>query len=261
MRYGAGGLLLSGMVLVAAHATDRNILWNKTLECESAFLQQNTYAPCTLVSENEGDVLYKVDGERYQYLLLPLKKITGTEDAQLRSPGLPNYLFHAWQARGLVADKFGGNIAENVLSLAVNARNSRSQDQLHVHISCLAKPVHEALLRFCSRCYGPGWHTFPELLQGTAYQFMSLSSATFRTTNLFQLVYRRAMHDGQSMAFATFAVVNLTPQRFLLLLAFGDATHPVGAEHLQDHDCLLAEPARDKKKPTLTIGINTSHDK
>jgi CDP-diacylglycerol pyrophosphatase len=81
---------------------------------------------------------------------------------------------------------------------------------------------------------------FPEFLQSNAYQFMALSPATFRTTNLFRLIHRQAVREGRPMAFATLAVVNLSPHRFLLL-AFGDTAHPVGAERLQDHSCSLAQ--------------------
>lgn len=137
LKYMALAFIFIGLNACAA---DRNILWNKIhLQCVQNYLDKDVYAPCALVDLDKNYTIYKVDGEKYPYLLLPVQKISGIEDAQLLSSGALNYFYLAWQSRTFLTSALERSLAERNISLAINAANARSQDQLHIHISCLPR--------------------------------------------------------------------------------------------------------------------------
>lgn len=234
-----------GSLTFFSQAADRDILWDIVHnKCQPSYDKQGTYGSCSLVNENEGYVLMKDRNGKYQYLLMPLNKVSGIEDKQLVSGNVPDYFRMAWDGRALVTEKTGQRIKENDVSLTVNSINARSQDQLHIHISCLAKPVREALDRFKSEKLGDNWSTFPEKLMGYEYSVKKLSSEAFENRNgdnIFKTVSDKVAQDGNEMQYATIAVVNQDKNNFLLLLAQGSKSNPVGAEELQDHDCGLPD--------------------
>lgn len=86
-----------------------------------------------------------------QYLLMPTAKITGIESPQVLQPDTANFFALAWQARHFMADKLGKPIDDAAISLAINSEYGRTQNQLHIHISCLQPAVK------------PGWHSCKEI--------------------------------------------------------------------------------------------------
>ena len=80
-----------------------------------------------------------------QFLLLPIAKITGVESRKLLSPATPNFLSEAWRARHFMEERRGAAINDRVYSLAVNSEWGRTQNQLHVHISCLRADIRQQL--------------------------------------------------------------------------------------------------------------------
>ncbi|WP_345827531.1 CDP-diacylglycerol diphosphatase [Erwinia sp. HDF1-3R] len=235
-------LLLSGSFLSVAHAVDRNILWDKVHnQCEPQYKADGKYTPCSLVDEHDGYVIYKGDSDKYQYLLLPTKQITGIEDEQLLADNQPNYIYLSWEARDLVAEKTDRKVREQDISLTVNSLNTRSQDQLHVHISCLAQPVREALDRMDVKNIDNDWHVFPEPLKTYTFNYKKLSFSELKNRNIFKDVSDKVAADGGELQYSTFAVVNLDSDNFMILEASGTLEKRIGAEKLQDHTCALAQ--------------------
>ena len=74
------------------------------------------------------------------YLMIPVKPVTGIEDAQVLSAPLADLWEDAWRW----SRKYPGEAAART-GLAVNSKNARSQNQLHIHISCVLPKVSEAL--------------------------------------------------------------------------------------------------------------------
>lgn len=63
---------------------DREALWKIVHDrCEFGYRRTGAYAPCTFVDEQSGTALYKADFDPYQFLLIPLARITGIEDPAL----------------------------------------------------------------------------------------------------------------------------------------------------------------------------------
>jgi len=72
------------------------------------------------------------DTKNNSYLLIPVPAISGIEANTSGNP-LPNY----WEAAWNWAAGKSGKLKGQVIGLAINSANVRSQDQLHIHIACL----------------------------------------------------------------------------------------------------------------------------
>jgi CDP-diacylglycerol pyrophosphatase len=218
----------------------RNILWTIVHDrCEVGYQRTGAYAPCALVDENAGTALYKVDFDPYQYLLLPLARVTGIEDFALQEPTGHNYLQDAWAARTLVTSGLNSRLREPDIVLAINSQNSRTQDQLHIHISCASPATAAALKTVDAADYG-GWKPLSTQLNGQTYQALAVTADILKSKNLFQDVYAKVIGDDRKMEDASVALVNVAPDQFLLLLVEGTENQPIQAEDLQDHNCSLA---------------------
>lgn len=89
---------------------DREALWKIVHDrCEFGYRRTGAYAPCTFVDEQSGTALYKADFDPYQFLLIPLARITGIEDPALRESAGRNYLYDAWAARFLVTARLNNS--------------------------------------------------------------------------------------------------------------------------------------------------------
>lgn len=218
---------------------DRDALWKIVHDrCDLGYHRTGAYAPCTLVDEESGTALYKVIYDPYQFLLIPLAPVTGTEDLRLQGPTSRNYLYDAWTARALVTSRLNNSLPESDIILAINPKNARSQDQLHIHISCVS-PATSAVLKGVDANEYVDWR--PLDFSGHTYQVLALSRNAFETRHLFQDIYKKITADGKQMDHAAVAIANIAPDCFLLLVSEGTEDQPFAAENLQDHDCSIAE--------------------
>jgi CDP-diacylglycerol pyrophosphatase len=220
---------------------DRDVLWKIVHDrCHVGYQRTGIYAPCALVDEGSGTALYKADYDPYQYLLLPLVPVSGIEDPALQEPATHNYLQDAWAARVLVTSRLNNTLPESDILLAINPQNARTQDQLHIHISCASPTTAAALKEVDATEYGR-WKPLSTELDGQTYQALAVTGDTLKSKNLFQDVYAKVTGDGRKMEHAAVAIVNVAPDQFLLLLAEGTQNQPIAAEALQDHNCSLAK--------------------
>lgn len=225
---------------IAADSADRNTLWKIVHDgCHAGYQRTGAYAPCASVDEDSGTALLKTSFDPHQYLLLPLAPVTGIEDPALEEPTSHNYLYDAWAGRILVTSQFDNTLPESDIVLTINPQIARTQDQLHIHISC-ASPATAAALKTVDATEYSDWKPLSTQLHGHIYQALAVTADTLRSKNLFQDVYAKVTSDGEQMGHATVAVVNVAPDQFLLLMAEGTVDQPIAAETLQDHDCSLA---------------------
>lgn len=109
---------------------------------------------------------------RYDYLLVPTIPISGIEDPQLRDASLPNYWALAWQAAlKYLPARATANPAN--LGLAINSVEGRSDDQLHIHVSCI-RPVVRQLLAANQSKIGTNWSA----------PFLDVRNETFRVRRI-----------------------------------------------------------------------------
>jgi CDP-diacylglycerol pyrophosphatase len=177
-----------------------------------------------------------------QYLLMPTVKITGIEDPQVLAPGAKNYFADAWAERHFTVAAAKHELPRDDLSLAINSVYGRTQNQLHIHIDCVAAAVRAAIAKDIASV-GGAWAPFPEKLAGHAYRAMRVTGDAL-AVNPFKLLAADIRPDA--MGNETLVVVGAAlpggAAGFVLLedtanLAAGDRG---SGEELQDHSCALA---------------------
>lgn len=238
---------------VAARAADPSALWKivdgKCVPHEKA---DHNPAPCTEVDIAAGvdkgfAVLKDIRGIA-QFLLIPTERISGIEDPAILAPGTTNYWSAAWDARSFVEERVHTKLPRDAISLAINSPFGRTQDQLHIHIDCIRRDVHDALDGSLDKV-GKQWAEFPVPLAGHSYRAIRINQPTLDAVDPFRVL--ADANPGIDMGKHTLVVVGATfadgTAGFVLLddkvdLAAGDRG---SGEELQDHSCAIApkEPA------------------
>ena len=186
------------------------------------------------------DVVFKDAHGRYQYLVMPLDKISGIESPALLRAEAPNYFAAAWEQRWRTEQALGRPLPREVASLALNSPQGRSQHQLHIHIDCLRADV-LAQLRRLDQGVGTRWQVLPERLRGHVYQARRVQGEAL-TVDPIQLL-ATGLAGAQDLG-AWSLVVTGAPAReggagFLLLATRVDPAsgNEASGEELQDHAC------------------------
>lgn len=211
-------------------ASHRDALWQIVHDqCLAQYRDHSLYAPCSLVDTAGRFVVFKESLGPYQYLLIPSDPVSGIEDPQLLAENAPNYLHQAWGARGFLVEILQRRVRETDIVLAINPRAARTQDQLHIHISCLKPAIREqldavALGTAWAPAFGPYWAR-------------TLSLAQLEQGNPFRLVEQWVKTQRSEMASASVALLSRRPGEVVVLAAVGSADRPIAAEALQDHLC------------------------
>jgi CDP-diacylglycerol pyrophosphatase len=232
-----------------AHAADRMALWKIVHgRCEPHFAASGNPAPCAFVDLASGEangaaVLKDLVGAT-QFLLIPTRRISGIESADVLGPRAPNWFARAWDARRFVFERLGHELPRDSIGLAINAATDRTQDQLHIHVDCLRPDVRDDIAR---RLPGlaDGWSRDPVVLAGGSYRMLYVASADLRGVNPFRLAVDGLVQARRDMANMTLVVAGVsgTPagDGFVLLAGHAD---PVGGrgghgENLLDHSCAI----------------------
>lgn len=227
-----------------------NALWHIVHDSCAPAARRDEFPPnpCAEVSAPAGHfergyvVLMDMHG-RYQYLVLPVARITGIGSPILLKSNAPNYLGDAWTAHLYVDAALHKILPRYDLSLAVNSKYGRSQNQLHVHVVCIRPDVHETLHRMLPDITGQ-WKTLPAPLHGHVYlakwvNGVSLSINPFRSLAV-------SLPAGSRMEQYGLAVVGAySPSGdpgFILLATRADVTkgNYGSSEELQDRSCAIA---------------------
>lgn len=192
------------------------------------------------------DVLLKDSHGHYQYLVLPLDRISGIESPALLRADAPNYFAAAWAARRHTEQALGQPLPRAVASLALNSPHGRSQHQLHIHVDCLRADVLAQLQRM-QPGIGAQWAVLPEPLRGHAYQARWLGG-TALTANPIRLLADDLAAPGDMASWSL--LVSGQPAAdgapgFLLLATRRDTEqgNNASAEELQDHACVAVTGA------------------
>ena len=140
------GLAACGLALSPpnslADSPERQALWLTVQTCVADYRLTGAAYPCLLVDLSGGEEGgYIVLRDPPQTILSPTHRVTGIEDPWLQSRTAPNYFDDAWRARRLLKGPGGLPPAPDDFALAVNSALTRSQDQLHIHLGCLAPAV------------------------------------------------------------------------------------------------------------------------
>jgi len=233
-------ILISGLTIAAFHLhKNSDALWQIVSEkCEPNQRARGLPAPCQRVDLAQGYALLKDLNGPLQYLLIPLAKITGMESPALLDPATPNFFAFAWQARAQLAAKRGAPIADSALSLAINAEYGRTQNQLHIHISCLRPDVRRALDRLAPTL-SSRWQQ--EQLRQHAYQIRALTLPELTQRNVFIRVADEIPNARSEMGKYGMALAALPDGRLALMALERNwlLLNRGSAEELQDHSCAI----------------------
>ncbi|KAF1016779.1 MAG: CDP-diacylglycerol pyrophosphatase [Stenotrophomonas maltophilia] len=192
-------------------------------------------------SPQRRDVLVKDLHGDYQFLLMPMDRVSGIESPLPYRPGAPNYFAAAWQARDCTEQALGQPLPRNVASLSLNSPQGRSQHQLHIHIDCLRADVLQALDAQAA-ALGPQWRPLAHPLRGHVYQARTLQGEQLRANPLNLLAQELAGNDvGQwSLVVAGREDVQGQPGFVLLATRVDAATgNEASGEELQDRACAV----------------------
>ncbi|RTF21680.1 CDP-diacylglycerol diphosphatase, partial [Serratia marcescens] len=173
-------------------------------------------APCAQVDVQAGFVVFKDRNGPLQYLLMPSAKITGIESPAVLDAATPNFFAQAWRARHVMAERYGKPIDDGDISLAINSEYGRTQNQLHIHISCLLPAVKQRLAQI-----GPHfikqWQPLPGGLLGHDYLGRRVTAAELEQQGAFRLLASGLPRADGRMGSFGLAMTALPDGDFLLL--------------------------------------------
>lgn len=238
-------VMLTALLVYQLRFSHADALWKiVSQQCIPHMEQEHHPQPCVEVDTQAGFVVFKDKNGPLQYLLMPTAKISGIENPQLLTASSPNYFFDAWQARHFMADKYGTPIDDADISLAINSKYGRSQDQLHIHISCL-KPAVKIALAAQEADFHQQWQPLPGGLLGHDYLARRTTAAELQQSGAFRLLADEVPGAKDEMGRYGLAMTALPDGQFLLLASKASLTklHRASVEELQDHSCqLLPQP-------------------
>ncbi len=209
----------------ASRAPDPNGL----LHAMQACLADPQGADCTEVDRARGFVVIKDDSPEKPeaWLIVPDHEVTGIESPAVFRPPVANFWRYGWQAGARLLPQHPP--ADR--GLAINSKAGRSQNLLHIHISCVLPEVRQAL---ATAQIGPDWAEAPFFRFGkdvyNVRKVRALEPSPF--LRLAELPGARAEMAGQSLA-----VIGSPDGGFYL---FTDSTEPgvvAEAEDLLDERC------------------------
>lgn len=232
VRLAAGAALLA-FLAAPCSAADPNALWKIVGgECLPDEEQHHSPEPCEEVDLAGGYAVLKDIVGDTQFLLIPTARVTGIESPEILAPGAPNYFEAAWQARHFVNQRAHQDLPRDDVSLVINSKDRRSQNQLHIHVDCVRLDV-QAALRHRANVISTHWAPFPEELVGHDYMAMRINQPDLTQANPFLLLADGIPGARGDMGNYTLAVVG-QPNGFVLLAGHG------WGEALQDHSCAAA---------------------
>ena len=235
--------LLGALAASACSKGDPDALWKIVHgRCVPDQQQHGDPAPCALVAldagEQQGYAVLKDRNGPTQFLLIPTAPLSGIESSALLATGAPPYFAEAWQARSFVEHAAQHPLPREALSLAINSRYGRSQNQLHIHIDCLKAEVRDALHAHLGEV-GEHWALLDVPLAGRRYRAMRISEAAFDRANPFALLADAPAGMARHTLVAAGATFEDQTPGFILLddsadLWRLDRGH---GEDLQSHSC------------------------
>jgi CDP-diacylglycerol pyrophosphatase len=237
-------LIVVGITTFLRALASPSALWRIVQLCV-AEQEQGHVPPGDCVSVDRKDnvaILRSIEG-RWQYLAIPTTRVTGIEDPQVRDPRSPNYWALAWSAAERYLPPSVTKSRTNI-ALAINSVPGRSQNQLHIHISCI-KPAVKSMLQADQNTIGTTWSRPFLDVGGQEYRVIRVQSPTLNGHNPFALLASlpgAAQHMGLHTLVVTGAAWNNGKSMGFYVL--DDYAHDSAAgtddghgESLLDEDC------------------------
>lgn len=183
------------LVVSAAAGADtggRGLLWRVVQACLVNHSVTGAAFPCLQVETangaSNGYAVLRAPLEDTHIILTPTVRTIGIEADQLRVTDAPNYFQDAWSARHFVTDGLARQPARDDLAMAINSRPGRSQDQLHIHVSCIRPVVKQSLRRQMTSIHSRDWTQISVSAHAPRYWALALAGGDLAGVNVFDLV-------------------------------------------------------------------------
>lgn len=244
------GFLLAAMRAGSIDYLPRNALWEVVHNvCVPGQLQNGDPTPCLKVDLKEGidrgfAILRDPRGGT-QFLLIPTVPVSGIESPVARDLRATNYFSMAWDVRNTLSEALRQELSRDEVGMAINSLISRSQDQLHIHFSCIRPDVFETLHKN-EKAITSRWAALHFPLYGQPYMALWVPGENLSAHNPFQLLAAGLPGALSNMDQRTLVVIGFTradgTPGFVILA--GQANVPQGdfanGEELLDHSCQIA---------------------
>jgi CDP-diacylglycerol pyrophosphatase len=231
----------------SAYGLSRDALWAVGRACVAGYQLTGLSFPCLAVNiaqgEAEGYVVVQLPFGDRDTVLMPTRRMSGIEDPFLASDKAPNYIAMAWAERGRLAQITRRALEHRDIGLAINSRQTRSQDQLHIHIACVAAPLKSFLTKITEGLPPRAWTKLPRRIWAQQYWAYPLSADDLLHGNPLRLVTELQPTISSRRDSITVAVVGLGPSTRPSFVILAAATEPErgrgqsSAEKLLDHAC------------------------
>jgi CDP-diacylglycerol pyrophosphatase len=228
-------------------AANRGELWLIVHDiCLPAYRSIGVAFPCAEVNLtnglDRGFAVLQAPSSTAHVIVVPTTRISGIESPALQSKDAPNYWEAAWNARRFVEQGARRRLPREKIGMAINSAASRSQDQLHIHVSCIAPAVADFLRRHQAEIRG-AWSPLRAKLAGHKFSAMKVETESLTQVEPFKLLMRGLPSTKLSFGRQTLAVIGATFRNgssgFYLLANDARALprDTVGAEALLDDKC------------------------
>jgi len=203
-------------------------------------------APCAKVDSPGHYAILKDQRGIAQHLLIPTDKVTGIESSALLDPATPNFFAAAWAEKGATDARLPHPLPRDSVSLAVNAQNARSQNQLHIHIDCLSVEARDALKAVAAKV-GRQWAPLADPVAGHHFMAIRVDGEGLGSFNPFIALAKTLTNPAVEMASRNLVVVGadfVEGPGFLVLSDVAQAKifgilGYAGGEDVQDHTCAI----------------------
>ena len=179
-------MALSSFGFAEAQSPDRGLLWRVVQLCAANARLTGGSFPCLDVSLAGGFAVVRAPLDTTHVVVVPTVRLPGIEAASLQASDSANYFADAWGARHFVEDRAPRRLERSDIGLAINSLPGRSQDQLHIHVDCLARTAREALKTHAADI-GSTWSRLRFELHGERYWALRVASADLAGVNVFRL--------------------------------------------------------------------------
>jgi len=175
-------------------------------------------------------------------IVVPTIPISGIESPVLLGEGAPNYWEAAWNARHFVEEAAHHSLPRDMIGMAINSAARRSQDQLHIHVACVAPTVAKFLRRHETEIRGT-WLPLSTRLLGHRFAAMKIETDDLANVDPFKLLMRGLPPGQFSVASQMLAVIAATFRNgkagfYLLTNDLSDLPRSdASAESLLDNKC------------------------
>ena len=181
--------------------------------CLPAYQSVGVAFPCLEVNIanglDRGFAVLQAPSSAAHIIVVPTVRVSGIESPALQSETAPNYWEAAWDARRFVEQGARRRLPRDKIGMAINSAATRSEDQLHIHVSCVAPAVTDFLRRRQSEIHG-AWSPLRAKLAGHRFLAMKVETERLAQADPFKLLGRGNPSSTLSMGRQTLAVVGAT---------------------------------------------------